>query len=300
VGSRRHFQYSNARIPQGARLDLIFLVFAILASSAIVNLMKLAGTRQAPVLPMLAVNYVIASVIGWLRADPTTFTPPAFALAVGQGLMFVLGFLLLQETVRRLGSPLAASLSRMSAVLPVLGSVVFFGEDPTTGQVLGIALAFLALPLASQRLPARQELRQFWREGFGIGLVLFVFFGLNEFVLKIRNDVFPETDPDAHLAVVFTISLLTSVLVAIVRGDRPERWSVSIGVGLGVVNFLSTLFFVLALTVLPGAIAYPLNAIGIIAVTTLVGVFLWRERLRWFNGVFLALAAGAVGLIYAF
>ena len=100
--------------------------------------------------------------------------------------------------------------------------------------------------------------------------------------------LFQETNRPAErglfLFSIFTTALLVCLAILAVRG-RSGRGSIRAGdllagLALGVPNQLSSLFMVQALVLLPAAIAFPLSNIAIMALTSLLGVRVWGERLR--------------------
>jgi hypothetical protein len=66
----------------------------------------------------------------------------------------------------------------------------------------------------------------------------------------------------------------------------------------GLVNYGSAAFFIRAAGALPAPVVFPTAGIGIMAGAALLAVLLWRERLSRANAAGLALAAGALGLLW--
>jgi multidrug transporter EmrE-like cation transporter len=279
---------------------MLYLALAVVCSVGIAVTFKYADRRGMPTFPLFAVNYLIASASavmgsGGLAAVEFTTTVVSFGMLLGT--LFVWSFFLLMLTVRKLGMVIPVALMRLSIVLPVLGSIFIFAERPTLMQGAGILLAFAVLPLASREKLTRATLRPLLQGGLGWGLVLFFSYGVTEFLFKVQKELLPVRDPYDLLVVVFGTALAITVTAAVLRRERFSMPVIGLGIALGLLNLYSTYFFIRALGDLPGIVVYPANGIGIIVLSSLAGVLLWKETLPARNIVALLLAAVALVLL---
>ncbi|MAT38388.1 MAG: hypothetical protein CL946_02155, partial [Ectothiorhodospiraceae bacterium] len=182
-------------------------------------------------------------------------------------------------------------------VLPTIASLLFFDDLPAALQVIGIILAFAALPFATKQ-PIGKDWRVLIAGGFGWGLLLFFAFGLVEFLFKIQKELLPVDNSYQFLSLIFPIAFLTAVVLVVIKKQRVGLHEVGTGAVLGVVNFFSAYFFVLALKELPGVFVYPTNGVAIILLTTVTGILFWKERVTKRNMVFIAIASLALALLY--
>jgi multidrug transporter EmrE-like cation transporter len=95
---------------------------------------------------------------------------------------------------------------------------------------------------------------------------------------------------------IFGTALLIS-LPGLLRNPQPSTTTLLWGALLGAANMLATYFWIRTLAVLPGSIAYPTLGVGVIAVGTLAGLVIWKEKLRPANVLFLILASLSILLI---
>ena len=98
------------------------------------------------------------------------------------------------------------------------------------------------------------------------------------------------------MAIIFGTALLLTA-PRFIRGADPLKECLGWGIVLGTTNLLATYCMIRALARIPGSAAFPTLGLGVIAVTTLASLVVWRERLRPANVVFLILASLAVVLI---
>ena len=121
--------------------------------------------------------------------------------------------------------------------------------------------------------------------------------GSGDLSLKVFRELFPAESTPGFILMVFGVSSLITLALVILRGVRINRRIVLGGILLGIPNFSAAYFILNVLQVYPGAIAFPLNNIGIIALSTLAGLFIWRERPRRRTWAALSLAVAAVVLL---
>ena len=257
--------------------------------------MKVANARELNLGQFLAVNYLVCSVglLGWgawrTLALNSTFI---WSLGIFVGIMYVLCLWLFHRAIEAGGLALSTTLMRLSAALPTLGSMIIFAEQASAYQILGIVLAFACLPLASKE---PLHLTHAWR-GMTWGLLLFAAYGLTDFAFKVQAELEPTADPNAFIATIFGTALLLT-LPNFFKGSTPNRQCLFWGFVLGTTNVLATFFLIRVLAHIPGSTVYPTLGLGVIAVTTVASLVIWRERLRPANWAFLALSSVAVLLI---
>ncbi|MCG6911666.1 MAG: EamA family transporter [Deltaproteobacteria bacterium] len=271
------------------------LSLAIAFSSGVAMTMKIANARKLNFGQFLATNYLVCSVgvIGWGAWRTLAFNSAfIWFLGVFVGIMYVLCLWLFNRAIEVGGLALSTTLMRLSAALPTLGSLMIFAEKVSPFQILGIVLAIMCLPLANKE---PLHLNQAWR-GMIWGLLLFAAYGLTDFAFKVQAELEPAADPNAFIATIFGTALFLT-LPNFFKGSTPSRQCLLWGSVLGTTNVLATYFWVRALEHIPGSVAYPTLGLGVIAVTTLASLVIWRERLYPANWAFLALASVAVLLI---
>jgi len=276
-----------------------FLALAIIFSSGVAMTMKVANTKTLKLGQFLAVNYIVCllGLLAWSACQtPTRNSLFIWLLGIFIGIMYVLSLWLFNRSISATGLALSTTLMRLSSALPTLGSLVLFVEQTNPFQILGLILAFACLPLASKEpIHLGQAGKETWR-GMLWGLLLFAVYGLTDFTFKIQAELEPLTNPSSFMATIFGTALLLT-LPQLFKGTRPTKQCIFWGVVLGTTNVLTTYFWIRTLTYLPGSVAYPSLGLGVITLTTLASLLIWREKLRPSNYAFLILASVSVLLI---
>ncbi len=279
---------------------MVYLLSAIFFGTLIGHIFKLRDRIGTSTYAILLVNYVVAIIIAAVQVRNLDFGAEpvgAVSLAVSLGLLFVLCYVLMNHTIRKLGVSISVSLTRISAVLPTVGSILLFGEEVGGMQTPGLVLAFLALPLSAEELPSRKNISRLFRGGLGWGLLLFVAMGINDFIFKLKGEYFRGVDHSTFLLVVYIVAFLLC-LTEVVRRRIPIGPSAILqGTALGAVNYATATSIMAAMEVLPGMLAYPINGVGVILLSLLSSLIIWKERLRSHNYAFIVAAVLAIWLI---
>jgi multidrug transporter EmrE-like cation transporter len=279
---------------------MLYLLGAICCSVTVAVIITYAHRKNLPTFSLFATNYVIAAAASLVSCGASLrifSVPEELGFSMILGVLFIGCFWLLMKTIEKLGMVIPVTLMRLSAVIPTAGSILLYAELPTAMQMGGILLAFVALPLASPKPLTRASLRPLIEGGFGWGMLLFVSFGITEFLFKFQKEMLPIDNPSEMLMVVFGTAMVIGVAAALRMRERISLHLLATGAALGVVNMYSAKFFILALRELPGMVIFPANGIGVIMLSAVVAVIVWKERLNTRNYIYLACAAIALILI---
>lgn len=161
---------------------------------------------------------------------------------------------------------------------------------------MGICLAFFSLPFAGKEPIRFDRAGKKALKGALWGLSLFLVYGVTDFMFKVQAEFVPSVDPKAFMTSIFGTALVLT-LPRLKHHRSPLRPCLLWGVALGVNNLLATYFWIMTLDQMPGTIAYPILGVGIILMTTLISLALWKETLRPANWACLVMACFAVFLI---
>lgn len=258
---------------------MIYLLLAICSSAAIAVIMRISADKVKANISMLAANYVVCAFLGAAYAGfaIVPIRAEGFPVAVGLGIiggfLYMGGFSLLQKNTAKNGIVLSQIFMKLGLLVPITVSVLFFKEMATGLQVVGFCIAVIAIILINIKKGVKKA-------GFSAGLILLLLAGgggdaMAKFFEVLGN---PELD-DQFLAYIFFTAFVLCLLLALGKKERPGRMDLLFGAIIGVPNFFSSKFLLGALMQLPGVVVYPTFSVGTILVVTLIGVFIFRERL---------------------
>jgi drug/metabolite transporter (DMT)-like permease len=269
--------------------------------------LKLARRCDVRIEQAIAMNYVTACVLClWLLRPPLETlgrqTPAGWAVLVLLGVLLPSVFLIMAAAVRQAGIVLSDTAQRLSLIIPILAAFAVFHESLSGSKALGIALALGALACllrrpaaaAAQAGAAAPAGRAAWLPLLGV----WAGYGAIDILFKQM----------ARTGAGFTGTLLLSfVLAAVLLGlwlaMRRTAWhgrSLASGILLGALNFGNIYFYIRAHQTFPDnpTLVFAAMNIGVISIGTLVGAGLFRERLSAVNVAGIALAIGAIVLLF--
>ncbi len=285
---------------------MTYLLLAIASSLGIGVVFKMASVRGIERLPLLAVNYLVAALIGlglvFSSDRPVAPTLNAeflvFSLSVG-GLL-IGSFFLFALATHKAGMSITIAVMRTGVSIPFLVSWLAWGEVPSGGQWIGFGLVVLALVFLTRPQEVVPGQRPD-RAGALLLLAVFVGGGLGDLSFKAFDVWFaPEVDGHVFLVFAFGLAFLVSAVMLARRPPddrlpRSDAWAM--GLVLGGVNYASILFVLGAVARIPAIVVFPTISVSVVVGSALLGVVIWRERLSSTTMAGIALAAVAVVLL---
>jgi drug/metabolite transporter (DMT)-like permease len=298
---------------------MLFLLLTILGSLLTSVILKVNEGRGGDRLVVAGTNYVMAALLALALGDASRLAigPAWTAIALVTGGGFIAGFLVMMKGLKEIGLAIPTSAARLSMLIPVTGSVTLFGERPSAMQIAGIGLGVGAFVLlgAAQRKGSRGEAVDISRndisereprsiadtridiKAVGLLLALFAIIGSTDFTMKASQ--MNGVDKDGMAFFIFTSAALCCWVPALVRRRRVVARDLMLGALLGVPNFFSVYFLLLALRKLDASLVFPIVSAGAVVAVTVVAVFFWRERpnrTAWMGIVLAAVAVALLGL----
>ena len=258
---------------------MFYLLFAIAQSSMISILLRLSTGRIKANISMLAFNYLTCSVLGALYAGfaPGMAAQPGFggavAMGIVNGILLLTSFILMQSSVRKNGVVLTSVFTKLGLLVPVVLSVAVFRESPTWLQILGFCVAVAAIIVINLN-KAEQAGRFDWSL-----ILLLLLAGGTDAMAKIYEALGAPELSDPYLFFSFGAALALCVPVVVAKRERPGFTELLFGVLIGVPNFFSSKFLLVALDTVPAVVAYPTFSVSTLLLITLTGVLAFREKL---------------------
>ena len=259
---------------------MIYLVLAIASSATIALIMRISSRAVKGTISMFAMNYLTCLLLGAWYAGFQLFPvrSSGFPLTVGMGavngILYLAGFILLQYNTRKNGVVLSSVFMKLGLLVPMVLSVFLFAEIPTGMQWIGFVLAVGAIILINYEKGTSFS-------GARLPLVLMLLAGgCGDAMAKIFAVYGPPAHGDLFLFYTFVSAFLLCVVLILRKKERPDKYALLFGVLVGIPNFFSAKFLLMALNHLPAVIVYPTYSVATILVVTLAGVCLFKEQLR--------------------
>ncbi|MCH8903507.1 MAG: EamA family transporter [Bacteroidetes bacterium] len=294
---------------------MIYLVLTILLSSYIFLLFKGFSKFGINTFQAIVTNYLVCTIIGAILVfkesgaiNSINLFPEEnwFEYAILLGCMFILVFFVLARTAQNNGVTVSSVAAKMSLVVPVTYAFVFYNETINVAKISGIVLALIAVFLVSRRsknLNNTSSTVSKWVLIFFPALV-FIGSGVIDTLVKYLETNYLTYDIYNDFLLVlfgtaFSIGFVFLMFQLIIKKQKFELKTLFAGILLGIPNYGSIYFLVKTLSVegWESSMIFPVNNIAIVALATLGGIFLFKEKLSTGNYVGLGLAFLSIILI---
>lgn len=258
---------------------MIYLALAILSSTMVSVCMRLSERHVRNNTSMLAMNYVMCTLMAGAFALPGGLVPRGeggaftWVLGVVSGALYLSSFLLLQWNIRVNGVTLPATFMKLGVLVPTIMSMLFFAEMPSLMQALGIAGAIAAILMIRMEKGGEKA-----KNAAGL-LLLLIGGGSTDATSKVFEELGSAAQKNQFLLITFAVALVLCILLARSRGEGLTIQDAAFGMLIGIPNYLSSRFLLLSLAHVPAVIAYPTYSVGTIVLVTLLGKLLFGERL---------------------
>ncbi len=258
---------------------MLFLLLAVVSSSMVSIVMRISSDKVSANLSMLAANYLFCALFGAFYAHFQLWLPDmaGFSRTVGlgvvSGFLYLAGFVMLQQSVKKNGVVLSSVFMKLGLLVPIVLSLVLFKEIPTLLQIAGFCIAVGAIILINWRKDSAAG-------SFGAGLILLLLTGGCCDAMSKVFEVYGKANlSEQFLFYTFAVAFLLCGAMVLHKGERPGLRELIFGLLIGIPNFFSAKFLLLALTSLPAVVVYPSFSVATLLVITLTGVAVFKERL---------------------
>jgi len=276
---------------------MLYLILAIMSSSLIAVIMRISTGKVKANFSMLAVNYITCLILSVIYAGFRILPlgaegfPQTLGMGAVNGVLYLLGFVLLQYNTRKSGVVLSSVFMKLGLLVPIVLSIFLFGEMPTMLQWIGFVLAVGAIILINYEKDASRSGGRF------LLVVMLLAGGCGDAMSKVFEVWGPAAFADQFLLYTFACALILCGALVVRNRERPDKHALLFGVLVGVPNFFSAKFLLMALNRLPAVIVYPTFSVATILMVTLAGMCLFKERLRRAQWVALAVILAALVLL---
>lgn len=266
---------------------------------------------EVKVFNIVAINYFIAGSLGFFLEGTTErfesiseaeWLP--YSLIIGA--LLIATFLIIGLSTQKAGISVTSVSGRMSMIIPISFSLIF--HDSTAflpAKLIGIALAIVAVSLTVMNFNSKRNQSS---ESGRLVLPLLVFAGMGsidalinfcEFRFRDSLDFFGTGFFTSFLfAIAGIIGLLISIFKRIKLASFLNTKTIITGVILGTANFGSVFFFIKALEYVQNLHSasfgrsdlFGLNHIGVVVLSVLFALVLFREKLKPLNWIGISLS----------
>ena len=283
---------------------MIFLLLSILFSTGLFVVFKYFGIYKIDVLKAIFVNYIVAFSMGFFFAErqipiSEIYLQPWFSGALFLGALFVSIFFVMAMTAQKNGVSVTSIAGKMSVVVPVIFGIILYNESVTFLKIVGIIMALIAVYLSSVKEEKSEK-----NGTLLLPILLFIGSGTIDTLLKyIQENYVADEDVSIFSGSLFGIAGVFAFLILVIKTIKKRESfgykNIIAGIILGVPNYYSIIFLIKALQNknFESSTLFTINNVAIVVVSTLVGLFFFKEKFSIKNKIGVAMAILGIILV---
>lgn len=258
-----------------------YLILAIASSAAISIIMRASEKHVKNEIGMFMSNYLVCMIlsVAFMQDKTQLFALVGnknnltFALGVISGLMFLGNFLFYKYNMNCNGIVMSATFMKLGVLVPTIMAVVLFGETPRWTQVVGILVAVGAIVLINFEKSALSESKHMvWL------ILLLLLSGFTDSMANVFDKVGDASLKDAYLLATFGTAFVVAVALVCMAKKRVEITDLLFGLFIGIPNYFSSRFLLLALQEVEAVLVYPTYSVATMITIAIVGILVFHEK----------------------
>jgi drug/metabolite transporter (DMT)-like permease len=278
---------------------MLFLILSIICSVTVGGLFKVARGYDVSNTQIVASNYVFALALCYLSFSPDLIavnTTAPWGIYIAIGILLPSVFLFLAASIKHMGIVKTDAAQRLSLFIPILAAWLLFKEEFNTLKIGALLVGFPALVFILAK--PSQNTKNKW----GYPAAVLLGFGLIDILFK-QIALYTNLPYTTSLFVVFAVALIIMIVIVgyevIFKKVQLNFKSLIFGGLVGIFNFGNILFYLKAhqsFAKNPSTVFAGMN-MGVIVLGSLVGIFIFKEKLTKINYLGIAMALMAIVLI---
>ena len=279
---------------------MINIIYTILLFNVLIIVFKMFEKYNVDNLQALIVNYITAGICSYFLLESSfsvveILNSDWLYHAILIGALFIIVFNFYAYGIQKVGISISTVANKMSLIIPVCVALLLYPETETFTYLKGIAF-FLALSGIYLSSTNGGKL-SFDKKYLWLIILVFVGQGLSDSLFNDFAQKFPNEGGYLFFMVLFFMASFSGILILTGKSFKKKKplqlKSVFWGIIFGVPNFFSLVFFLKALGNLESSIVFPLVSMGVVVSSSLIGMFLFKEKLSKSNwiGILLSLCA---------
>ena len=275
---------------------MIALSLTIILTTVLFLVFKEFQKRNINTNQAITFNYLTAALIALFIGDVNyniynLINTDWFYSTIALGIFFIIMFNVMAITTQKLGISISSMASKMSLIIPVIGAVILQNASIGVYKILGIMIALIALYLTFKKSGPTAKPT--------LAIILFLGAGMLDMWLDfIRNNFLSSTaDFNLFIVTVFFTAFSVGLLKVICDRKRIIIKNIVAGIVLGVPNYFSIYFVLLALESLGGIYVFPILNIGVVLFSAIISWLFYQEQMSKTNWMGIVLACLSILII---
>lgn len=278
---------------------MFYLLLAIAGSAAVSVCMRISEKHVDNTMAMFTANYAVCLAMsrfytGSIRIGTLeTGIEKAIVLGIVSGVLYLACFALLRQNIHYNGVVLSSASMKLGAVLiPVIAAILFFHERMGWSQLVGTVLAVAAILLINiEKGDVGQGGKKLWLA------VLLLVNGITDAMANIYDKTGAASLKNHYLFYTFLAALALALTMTLLQRKKVNPADICCGLLIGIPNYYSSRFILLALGGVPAIVVYPVYSVGTVITVTTVGLTVFHEKLSRQKKIALLLILAALVML---
>ena len=284
---------------------MIYIAISIILFNVLVVFFKLFEKYNIDNLQALISNYFISALLSLLLLSEndniqSSIESEWFIHAIILGTLFISIFNIYALGIQKIGIATSSVINKMSFVVPVVFSIIFYENEVFSLSILfGVLLALLGIYLSS----TNNSSFNFDKKYLWIILIIFFGQGIVDIVLNDSKFYIPKDENFLFFLILFISATTAGILILFAKKQISDIKIKNLlwGAIFGIPNFFSIFYFLKALQsdyfIDKSYLIFPLTSVGIVVTTTFLGVLIYKEILTKRNIIGITIAVISILII---
>lgn len=285
---------------------MLSIILTIVAFNTLIVIFKIFAKLNVDNLQALIVNYFVAGFCG-LYFSKIEFNlshilnAPWIYHAAIIGVLFITTFNLYAQGTQKVGIAITTIVNKLSLFIPVaIALIIYPNEKITLLKIISFILAVVAVYLSA----IKNKKLSFDKKYLWLIIVVFVGQGIADTIFNhAQQTVVNNADKGLFFMSLLLIAGISGIGILIGKSikQKPQLKLKNLigGIALGLPNFASLIFFFNALesSGLEASQVFPVISMGVVVVSALIGLILFKEKLSGSNWLGLGFAILSIFVI---
>jgi len=285
---------------------MLSIILTIVAFNILIVIFKMFAKLNIDNLQALIVNYFVAGFCGLYFSEiefnlSHILNAPWIYHAAIIGVLFITTFNLYAQGTQKVGIAITTIANKLSLFIPVaIALIIYPNEKITLLKIIGFILAVVGIYLSS----TKNKKLSFDKKYIWLIIIVFVGQGIADTIFNhAQQTVVNDADKGLFFMSLLLIAGISGIGILIGKSikQQPQFKFKNLigGIALGLPNFASLIFFFNALesSGLEASQVFPVISMGVVVVSALIGLVLFKEKLTTSNWIGLAFAVLSIFII---
>jgi drug/metabolite transporter (DMT)-like permease len=285
---------------------MLDILLTVIAFNILIIIFKFFHKFNIDNLQALIVNYFTAGLCGIYFSDQEfsityIINAPWFLHAAVIGILFIVVFNFYATGTQKVGIAITTIANKLSLFVPVgFALMLYNNEELTLVKIIGFILAVIGIYLSS----TKNKKLSFNKKYLWLIIIVFAGQGIADTIFNhAQQTLVGDEDKALFFTVLFMMAGTSGIFIllgkSIKKRQKIEFKNILGGFIFGLPNFASLIFFFNALesSGFAASQVFPVVSMGVVVVSALIGLILFKEKLSTMNWIGLGFAVLSIYLI---